>query len=92
MPDFAFTFTVRQITQQQAQNLQTRLTNQLTQAGASASSVWVGQVTRSFRVRGVDTTTGQVFDQTVDATDVDAATQQVTGGVATMVVVIAGQA
>lgn len=78
MPDFAYTFTVRGINTTQATNLQTRLTNQLAQAGVTASAVTLGRITAPVRVLAVDTATRQVIDQTVDATDETDAANQIT--------------
>lgn len=78
MPDYRFSFIVRGINQQKAGAIGTRIQQRLTDDNIDVSVVDTARVTASFRVVSVDTQSKEVFDETVEATDRQAARDQVT--------------
>lgn len=90
MPDYAFAFIVRGISAQQAATIGQRITQRLSDDGVTVTTVNTSRVTSRFRVLSVDTATRQVFDEVVEATDRQAASDQVT--TATRVVALVREA
>jgi GGDEF domain-containing protein len=78
MPDYRFSFVVRGINPQKAGVISQRIEQRLNADDVAVSGVDTARVTASFRVLSVDTQTKEVFDETVEATDEQAARDQVT--------------
>lgn len=90
MPDYTFTFTVRGIGPQKAGAIGTRIQNKLAEDGVDASAVNTGRITQTFRVISVDTDTREVHEDLVEATDEQAARDQVTSATRVVAMVRGG--
>ena len=86
MPDFQFTFTIQGISTQRATAIRDKITQRLGEEDVTVTAVNSAQRTRPVRVIGVDTATGTVFDQTVEATSRQDAEDQARAVSATRVV------
>lgn len=91
MPDYQFTFTVQGITPQRATAIRDKLAQRLGDDQIQVQTIGFSRTTNTYRVIGVDTTDKTVFEQTVEAVDQAAATQQVVGSSTTKVVATVDQ-
>ena len=80
MPTFQFMFTVADITPQKATAIQTKIEDRLSEDEIVVVSRGHGRTTQPYRVIGVDVTTREVFDETFEASDKQAAEDQATTG------------
>ena len=80
MPDYVFTFEVQGITAQKATAIRDRLVARLGEDNVVVGGYGMAQTTNGYRVCGVDTASSAVFDETVEATDADAARTQAQTG------------
>lgn len=86
MPDYQFSFTVPNITAQRATAIRDKIAQRLGEDSVTVTALAMARTTETYRVIGVDTADSQVFDETVEATDKQAATDQVVGAITTRVV------
>lgn len=73
MPDYQFTFIVRGISPQKAGAIGQRIQQRLTDDAVDVAAVNTARTTATYRIVSVDTQTKQVFDETVEASDEQAA-------------------
>lgn len=85
MPDYTFTFQVQGISAQRATGIRDRMAQRLGDDQVSVRSVNMVRDTYSFRVIGVNVSTRETVDETVEALDADSAA----AAVATADVVVA---
>jgi hypothetical protein len=88
MPDYQFTFQVSGISSQKATAIRDRLVARFEEDNVQVTSSTMAQTTHNYRVRGVDCSTGDTFDETVEAANEADARQQVVGSSASKVVVM----
>jgi len=88
MPDYQFTFTVLNISPQKATAIRDRLADKLNDDVVTVQSLGFSRTTATYRVIGVDTANSAVFDESTEATDKQAAAQQVVGSSTTKVVAL----
>jgi hypothetical protein len=88
MPDYEFKFTIQNISAQKATAIRDRIAARLHEDEEVILTAGMARTTTTYRVVGVDTADGVVFDDYVEATSKADAVDQVIGSSTTMKVAL----